>query len=325
MKYNVLPGTGLKVSEICLGTMTFGDQLPEQGAIEASAYAFDSGINFFDTADIYFRGGAGESERITGKAIKPFRKDIVLATKCCGPMSMNPNDRGLSRKHVFDAVEASLKRLDTDYIDILYYHFPDPDTPVEDFVMTANMLIQQGKIRYYGLSNFSAWQTCEAYLTAKHMNLAAPVVTESVYNLVTRGVEDEMLPMLQSHPMGLVCYNPLAGGLLTGKHSKGAAAPDSRFTREKGYANRYFLDNNLDAVEELKAIAADCGISLIELALKWLLAQKQVTSVITGFSKVEHLKQNIEMAERPMEVSLPADRIDEVWKVLKGNRYSYHY
>jgi len=325
MNYRNLPGTGLQVSEICLGTMTFGDQLAEKDAIEAVAYAKDQGINFFDTADIYFRGNAGASERIVGKAIKPFRDEIVLATKCGGPMSADRNDKGLSRRHVVAAVEGSLKRLDTDYVDILYYHFPDTSVTMEEMIITANQLIQAGKIRNYGISNFSAWQTLEMQLKAKEMHLVGPCVTESVYNLVTRGLEDEMLPMLKKHPMGLVTFNPLAGGLLTGKHRKNAAAPGSRFALDAGYAKRYFQDNNMEAVEQLTAMAEESGYTIIEMALKWLLASQQVTSVIVGFSRLEQLKQNLELVTRESAQPLPMDKIDEVWKFLVGNRFSYHH
>ncbi len=324
MKYRLFPGTGLRVSEICLGTMTFGDQLAEKDAINAVRFAKDRGINFIDTADCYFRGSAGTSEIILGKAIQPIRDSIILATKCGGPMSPDVNGSGLSRCHVVSAVDASLKRMGTDYVDILYYHFPDWTVSVENLIITANDLIRAGKIRYYGISNFAAWQTLEVYLKAKEMHLVPPAMTESVYNLLTRGIEDEMIPMLKNHPMGLVAYNPLAGGLLTGKHRKNAPAPDSRFSREKGYANRYFHDNNLDAVEELNKIAEAFGYNMIEMSLKWLLASQNVTSVIVGFSRLEQLQQNLDWVERESEQPLPMEQIDAVWKTLNGNRYSYH-
>ena len=324
MKYQTLPGTGLHVSRICLGTMTFGDQLSAADAVEAVGYAYDRGVNFFDTADIYFRGSAGTSETILGEAVRPFRDKIVLATKCGGPMSADRNGQGLSRRHVLHAVEESLKRLRTDYIDMLYYHFPDPSVSVEDMLLTANMLIQSGKIRYYGISNFSAWQTLELYLRAKEMRLVPPAATESVYNLLTRGVEEEMIPMLGKHPLGLVAFNPLAGGLLTGKHRKNAPSPDSRFSREQGYVNRYFNDNNLDAVERLNEIAAAAGYNMIEMSLKWLLHSETVTSVIVGFSRLEQLRQNLDFVERESAQPLPLEEIDGVWASLQGKRFSYH-
>lgn len=324
MKYRNLPGTGLCVSQICLGTMTFGDQLSEADAVEAVAYAKERGVNFFDTADIYFRGSAGTSETILGKAVKPFREEVILATKCGGPMSGEMNDRGLSRRHVIRAVEGSLRRLHTDYIDILYYHFPDPSVSLEDLIFTANDLIRSGKIRYYGVSNFSAWQTLELYLKAKEMHLVPPAVTESVYNLLTRGIEDEMLPMLRKHPMGLLVFNPLAGGLLTGKHRKNAPSPDSRFSREQGYVNRYFHDSNLDAVERLNKAAEASGYSMIEMSLKWLLAAGEVTSVIMGFSRMEQLRQNLDLVDAENGRPLPVEEIDAVWSALTGHRFSYH-
>lgn len=324
MKYRNLAQTGLMVSQVCLGTMTFGDQLAERDAVEAVSFAVDQGVNFVDTADIYFRGSCGTSEQVLGKAIRPYRDKIVLATKCGGAMSGNINDKGLGRRHVISAVEGSLRRMGTDYVDLLYYHFPDPNTDTESLIFTANELIQAGKIRYYGLSNFPAWQTCELYLAAKAMNLVPPVVTESVYNLLTRGVEDEMIPMLKKHPMAMVVYNPLAGGLLTGKHKRNAPAPDSRFAREKGYADRYFQENNLEAVDKLQEIARESGYSMIEMSLKWLLETGSVTSVILGFSRLEQLRQNLELLDKKSESPLPLEKIDLVWKELLGNRFSYH-
>ncbi len=324
MNYCDLPGTGLRVSRICLGTMTFGDQLSEADAVEAVAYARERGVNFFDTADIYFRGSAGTSETILGTAVKPFRDKIVLATKCGGPMSDDMNDKGLSRRHVISAVEGSLRRLGTDYVDILYYHFPDPAVSVADMLITANDLIRGGKIRYYGVSNFSACQTLELYLKAKEMGLVPPAVTENVYNLLTRGIEDEMLPMLKKHPMGLTVFNPLAGGLLTGKHRKNAPSPDSRFAREQGYVNRYFHANKLEAVERLNGIAEAAGYGMIEMALKWLLASQSVTSVIMGFSRMEQLRQNLDLVEAENSRPLPEAELDAVWTELTGNCFSYH-
>lgn len=239
-------------------------------------------------------------------------------------MSEDVNDRGLSRRHILHAVEGSLRRLDTDCIDILYYHFPDPAASVDDVILTANDLIRAGKIRYYGVSNFSAWQTLEMRLRAKQMNLAPPAVTENVYNLLTRGIEDEMIPMLKKHPMGLMVFNPLAGGLLTGKHRKNAPTPDSRFSREPGYVSRYFHDNKLDAVERLNGIAEAAGFNMIEMSLKWLLASGSVSSVIVGFSRMEQLRQNLDILDAEDARPLPMDEIDTVWSALTGSCFSYH-
>ena len=305
--------------------MTFGDRIDQEGANKAVAFAREQGINFFDTADIYIMGNSGISEKILGEALKPYRQDVVLATKTCGPMGPDPNDRGLSRRHVVASVEGSLRRLQTDYIDILYYHFPDPLTSAEEAVTTANDLIRQGKIRYYGVSNFSAWEICEMIFTAKQLGMRPPVVTESVYNLVTRGIEDELLPLITKYPTGLTVYNPLAGGLLTGKYkSLQNVATGTRFGDDKGYASRYLSEANLKAIAELGRISEELGISMIELALGWLNRRKGVTSTILGFSRMEQLQQNLEAIEKTKSIALPEDQLDAVWQQLRGNIYSYH-
>ena len=268
MDYQQIPGTDLTVSRVCLGTMTFGDQMDEAAVRSALALAVDRGVSFIDTADIYPRPCPTAAEEILGRALKPWRQKLILATKAGGPTGPGPGDRGLGRAHLTAAVEASLRRLGTDHIDLYYAHFPDKDVGPEELIETMNQLIRAGKIRYYGISNFSAWQVCELILKAREMGLQPPVATENAYNLLTRGIEAELLPLLRKYPMGLTVYNPLAGGLLSGKYRTGEKLAGTRFALEKGYADRYWSDRNLAAVERIRDLAERRGQTVLGLALQ---------------------------------------------------------
>ena len=302
--------------------MTFGGQTNEEDGIRMVDHALSCGVNFFDTADTYT---GGQSELILGKALEGKRDDAVIATKVTNPKGPLPNQSGQGRKHILQGVEESLRALKTDYIDILYLHHPDPHTPVEEVTETMTELVRSGKIRYYGLSNYSAWQCCSFIHKAKENHGIAPVITESVYNLITRGLDDEMVPFLKEYQMGLAVYNPIAAGLLTGKHQKSGPAEDSRLATNRGYNIRYWKDSNLDAVEKLTKIAEEGGMSLLELSLQWLLNQHAVDSIIVGASKFEHVVQNLELGSerKPLPAEILA-KCDEVWAGLKGNYYSYH-
>ncbi len=322
MEYTYLKGTGLKVSRFCLGTMTFGEQTGEADALRIIDHALDQGVNFFDTADTYT---GGESERILGKALEGRREDAVIATKVTNPRGPLPNQSGQGRKHIMSGLEESLRSLRTDYIDVYYLHHPDPNTPVEEVIETMTNLVRSGKIRYYGLSNYSTWQCCSFIHKAREMHAVAPVVTESVYNLITRGIEDEMTPFLNEYKMGLTVFNPIAAGLLTGKHTGGKPQENTRFAINYGYAMRYFNDANLDAVERLTAIAADSGMSLLEFSLQWLLNRPAVDSLIVGASRYEHVVQNIALASEKKTLSPEAmEACDAVWDTLRGHYFSYH-
>ena len=322
MEYNNIKGTGLKVSKFCLGTMMFGGQTDEEESIRIIDYAFENGVNFFDTADTYT---GGRSEEIVGKALESKRDNAVIATKVCNPKGPLPNQNGLGRKHIIQNVEESLRKLRTDYIDLLYLHHPDNDTPIEETIETMTQLVRSGKVRYYGVSNYSAWQCCSFIHKAKEMNAIAPVITESVYNLLTRGVEDELLPFLREYRMGLAVYNPIAAGLLSGKHSRSGPAAESRLATNIGYNKRYWNDNNLDALEQLTAIAAKADMSLLEFSLNWLATKEEVDSVISGASKFEHVVQNLNIIDKantiPDELQVECD---EVWNQIKGSYFNYH-
>ena len=322
MEYTNIKGTGLKVSRFCLGTMTFGEQTSEQEAIRMVDHALEQGVNFFDTADGYT---GGLSEAILGKALDGKREDAVIATKVTNPVGPYPNQSGQGRKHILQDIEVSLQRLKTDYIDFYYLHHPDPSTPMEEVIETMTGLVRSGKIRYYGLSNYSTWQCCSFIHKAREMHAIAPVVTESVYNLITRGLDDEMIPFLNEYRMGLTVFNPIAAGLLTGKHSHGRPEENTRFALNYGYEKRYFNEQNLDAVDELKIIAEECGMSLLEFSLQWLLNRPAVDSIIVGASKFDHVVQNIELASetKPIPAEIMA-KCDKVWDGIKGSYFSYH-
>ncbi len=327
MQYTVLKGTGCKVSRFCLGTMTFGGQTDAETSTKIIDYAFDNGVNFFDTANIYTDG---ESEKILGQALAGKRDDTVIATKVAGPAyktaagKMAPNGSGLGRKYILRSVEDSLKRLQTDYIDVLYMHFPDPSTPLEETVETMTGLVRSGKIRYYGVSNYPTWQLCDLIHIAKENGLVAPVVTETPYNPLTRGADDEMIPFLNAHKVGLAVYNPIAAGLMTGKHERDHAAENTRFSLEGGYRARYWKERNFDAIDELKKIADELGISLLELTFRWHLSNPCIDSVICGVSKYEHAVQNISMFDLPALDKDVLKKFDEVWGMIKGSYYNYH-
>lgn len=325
MLYTTMKGTGLKVSKLCLGTMTFGGQTNEEDAIKIIDYAIDHGVNFIDTADIYT---GGLSEQIVGKALEGSkRQDAVIATKTGGGRSMppKPNQSGFGRKHIMTSVEESLRALRTDYIDVFYLHMPDRDTPYEEIIETCTNLVRSGKIRYYGISNHGAWQCCSFIHKAKEMNAVAPVVTESVYNLLTRGLDDEMIPFLKAYNMGLTVYNPIAAGLLSGKHKGSTPNEGTRFALERGYAMRYWNNQNLDAVAELTKIAEEAGLSLIELAFTWLENTPAVDSIISGVSKFDHIVQNIDiLSEKKVLDKDTLKKCDDLWNQIKGTYYNYH-
>jgi len=321
MEYTSLPKSGLKISRFCLGTMMFGGQTSEADALSIMDYAYEHGVNFFDTANTYTRG---ESERIVGMGLKGRRDAIVLATKVCNPTGKNMNDGGLSRRSILSCVDDSLKRLDTDYIDIYYMHRPDPLTDLEETLETMSGLVTAGKVRYIGVSNFAAWQIADMLHICDKRGYVAPVITQNVYNLLTRGLESELAPFLKAHKIGMAVYNPIAAGLLAGKHKPGTPAENTRFANERGYYQRYWSDENFDAIEKLTKAAEMCGLSLLELAFRWLRIQDTVTAVISGVSKLSQLEQNIALFDGN---TLDAETLavcDEVWQSLAGNRFAYN-
>ena len=324
MKYRKLGRTGLKVSEICLGTMTFGNQIDEAESIKLIRWTIDAGINFIDTADMYVDG---RTEEIVGKALKGMRQSVVLATKV-GTWQSGPdvNDIGLSRKHIMDAIEGSLRRLGTDYIDIYYTHTPDKTTPIEETLRVLDDLIHQGKVRYIGCSNYLAWQLCKALWVSDNKNLACFDCIQPPYNLITRGIEDELLPLCTSEGVGVCVYNPMAGGLLTGKHDPNRPPPeDTRFGNKrqgKTYTDRYWLPGNFEAVARFKETAEKHGRSMPRFSLAWVLNNRAITSIICGANSIKQLEENI----GAVEITLTEEELnvcDEVWHQLRPPRFSY--
>ncbi len=322
MKYRTLTGTGAKVSRICLGTMTFGGQTNESDSIAMINRALDAGVNFIDTADIYNQGG---SETILGKALKGKRDGLILASKVRWQVGPHKDkDVGLTRWHISRGVEASLKRLNTDCLDICYLHTPDYDTPLEESLAAADQLVRDGKVIYIGMSNYAAWQVCQALWICDRNNPHAPVVTQCVYNLVTRGIEQELLPFCQTLGVGVTVYNPVGSGILTGKHDfSKAPAEGTRFAINKEYYGRYWHESNFEAVAELTEIAKQAGISLTALALQWLAAQDAVDSIVIGVSKLEQLEEDLSIWDGELDdETLKA--CDRVWQKLRGDVFQYN-
>lgn len=321
MQYNNLPGTSLKISLLCLGTMMFGEQTNETDSLKIMDYAYEHGMNFFDTANVY---NLGESERIVGKGLKGRRDEIILATKVRGKMGENPNDAGLSRRNILSSVDASLKRLETDYIDIYYMHAPDYETSMEESLETMSALVKSGKIRYIGVSNFAAWQIADMLSICDKRNYVSPIITQNVYNAITRGIEAELIPFLKEHNIGMSIYNPIAGGFLAGKHKPGNPSENTRFSNNKSYYDRYWSDENFTAVEKLTEIATKHNLSILQLAMKWCAGQKSVTSIITGVSRLSQIEQNIASVEGdPLDAETLA-QCNEVWHSLAGTRFGYN-
>lgn len=321
MEYRTLTGTGATVSRICLGTMTFGDQVDESDAIRMTHRALDAGVNFVDTADMYTDG---LSEIITGKALKGKRDGVVLATKVGNPVGSHElKDDGLTRWHIINGVEASLKRMDVECIDIYYLHIPDYNTPLEETLAAFDHLVRQGKIMYVGMSNFASWQSCQALWICEKNNFSPPVVTQHVYNLVTRGIEQELIPSCRELGLGLTVYNPLAAGLLTGKHSRTAPTEGTRLQMNEYYHDRYWHNSNFDALTELMEIAEQAGKKPVELAFQWLAAQDVVDSILVGFSKMEHLEENLTAWEGELDDDT-LKACDDVWEKIRGDSFKYN-
>ena len=301
MQYRRLGRTGLKVSTICLGTLTYGSQVSKDDATQIIQAALSAGINFFDTACTY---AEGRSEEILGEALKKERHSVIIATKVASRTGPGPNDVGLSRKHILQEVEGSLHRLKTDYIDLYYVHRPDYDTPLEETLRTLDDLVRQGKVRYIGCSNFYAWYLCKALWVSDVRNLAPFDCVQPPYSLLTRDMEHELVPLCESEGLGICVYNPLAGGLLTGKHE--LERPPSEGTRfalqvAKGmgqrYREKYWSEANFEAVANFKQIAREHGHSLVQLGLAWVLNKRAITSAVTGATSLKQLEENLGAVE----------------------------
>jgi len=310
MDYRRLGDSGLKVSEIGLGCNNFGmriDQAATDAVIDA---AIEHGVTFFDTADVY--GGRGKSEEMMGHSLKGKRQQVVLATKFAMPMGDGPGMRGGSRRYIMQAVEASLTRLQTDYIDLYQMHSPDADTPIEETLSALDDLVTQGKVRYIGNSNFSGWQIADADWTSSSEHLASFISAQNNYSLLERRVEHEVLPACERFGLGLLPYFPLASGLLTGKYSRGEAPPEGTRLAAWGARGAAALnDKNFDKLEALSSWSEERGHDMLDLAFAWLLGHPVVSSVIAGATKPEQVAANA----RTAAWKLTPQEVEEVTKL----------
>ncbi|MGB6429183.1 MAG: aldo/keto reductase [Candidatus Acidiferrales bacterium] len=322
MEKRSLPHTDLSVSRVALGTMTFGAQTNESAARSMVDACLDFGVNFFDTANVYNHRA---SETILGNALRGRREQAVIATKVRGKMGEAADESGLSRAAIRKAIEASLERLATNYVDIYYLHQPDYGVSIEETIAAMDEIVREGKVRYVGVSNYAAWQVAEIHCICKDHGFSAPHISQPLYNLLARGIEEEFLPFCKSFEVGVIPYNPLAGGLLTGKQ-RTAAGPmaGTRFDKNQMYLDRYWHADFFAAVAELETVAREAGITLVELALRWLLAQPQVDSILLGASRVEQLEQNLAASAGPALEPATLQKCDAVWKRLRGLTPKYN-
>lgn len=313
MKYRRLGKSGLKVSEISLGSwLTYGKVVEVEIARSCFRTAFEHGVNFFDTADIY---ATGEAEKMNGEILKEYkRSDYVLGTKVYFPMSNNINDRGLSRKHIIESCDKSLKRLQTDYIDIYQCHRFDTETELEEVISAMDTLINQGKVLYWGVSQWSAVQICDAVHLAKYNNKYKPQSNQPVYNMLNRSLEIDVMDLCEREGLGLVTYSPLAEGILTGKYSGGNVPTDSRASNQKlnTFIRKKLRSEVTDKVDKLLPIANELGITLAQLALAWCLRKSAISSVITGASKPEQVLDNVKASI----VELEEDILEQIEVIL---------
>ncbi len=293
MQYNKLGRTGLKISNICLGTNMFGASYVTD--IEAELVikeSYEQGINFIDTADFY---NEGRSEKIIGNAIKTQRNNFVIATKGFMPTNEDINSKGLSRKHIITAVEKSLKRLSTDYIDLYQLHYWDPECPIDETINTLNNMVHQGKIRYLGCSNFAAWQLCKSLWVSDKNNYERFESVQPEYNFLQKDIEKELMPLCIDQNISIIPYQILMGGLLTGKYSKNSKPTDNSHlasVHAQRAKNKYWNDNSFNMINKLKSIQKKTGYNSIELTIAWALSRPAVSSVIVGASKKTQILSN---------------------------------
>ncbi len=316
-----LQGTDLSVSRLCYGNMTFGGQTDEAEAARIVDCCFERGINFLDTANVYNKG---VSEEFFGKILGARRKDAVLASKVRGMMGAGPDEGGLSRGAIFKAIEDSLRRLKTDYVDLYYLHQPDYSVPIEETLEAMDALVKQGKVRYPAISNYAAWQLCRARWLAGQHGYRPIHVAQMMWNLIARGLEQEFVPFAKDFGVSLVIYNPLAGGLLTGKQKRDAPIEGTRFDKNQMYLDRYWHPAFFDAVEKLAAIAQEAGRSLISLSFNWLLHHTATEVIILGSSRLGQLEQNLAACEEGPLAEDVVKKCDEVWAGLRGVTPKYN-
>ncbi len=313
MQYRKLGNSGLDISTVGIGTNNFGRRMDLNATQKVIHKAIDLGINFFDTSNTY---GNQLSEEYIGKTItKDIRKNIIIATKFGMDMGGIPNNIGASRKHILEQVDDSLKRLNSDYIDLYQIHVPDPHTPILETLTTLNDLVRSGKVRYIGCSNFAGWQIAQAMETSRKESLEAFVSNQPEYSMLNRSIETEILPACENYKLGILPFFPLANGFLTGKYKRNQPPPSgTRLSESAESANAYFTSKNFDIIEKLEQLANDANHTVTELAISWLLSNNNVSSVISGATKTSQLEINAKAADWDLET----DVFDEIEIILNS-------
>jgi aryl-alcohol dehydrogenase-like predicted oxidoreductase len=328
MQYGKFGGTGLTVSRLCLGTMTFGLQTEESASHAILDKAADAGVNFIDTADVYPLGSdidlSGRTEEITGRWLQGKRDRFIVATKAFFKVGPSPWDQGASRKHLLDAIDASLRRLGTDYVDLYQLHSDDRETPIDETLEALDAIVRSGKARYIGVSNYLAYRLAKALGRADVLKAQRFVSVQPRYNLLFRQIERELLPLAAEEKLAVIPYNPLAGGLLTGKHRHDAAPTEGRFTGSVGkagaiYQERYWHKREFETIETLRGIAAEAGQSLTKLSVAWVLANPIVTSAILGASRPDQLTETLAAIDLKLDDTLKSTLDDATIEYRRGD------
>jgi aryl-alcohol dehydrogenase-like predicted oxidoreductase len=318
MNYRNLGKSGLKVSQLCLGTNNFGGQINEEASLKIVNKALDCGINVIDTANIYTDG---KSEEIIGKAVKGRRDEVTIATKVGFGTIEGPNQSGLSRKHILNQVEHSLKSLQTDFIDVYYMHRFDPETPLEETLRTFDYLVRQAKVRYIACSNFAAWQIAKANEICENHSWEKLIAVQPPYNLLQRDIEEDIIPYSQQEGLGILTYTPLMGGFLTGKYSKASPPPaGSRFEYNPRLWKHASQESNFALLEQIENMADDVGIPVSKLAIAWILKNPAITAPIVGASSVEQVEEN----SRIVEINLDNGTYQRLNELTKGASFSLY-
>ena len=331
MQHTRFGRTGLQVSQLCLGTMTFGLQCDEAQSHAILDTAAAGGIDFLDAADVYPLGGghntAGRTEAIVGNWLKGKRHDFVLATKCVGAMGPKPWHGGMSRRHILDAIDASLRRLGTDYVDLYQLHSYDPQTSIDEALEALDTVVRHGKARYVGVSNWPAYKVARAIGRSEARSLVRVESVQPRYNLLFRSFERDLLPLCAEESVAVIPYNPLAGGLLTGKHSNKEAPPEgSRFqlgTAGARYQERYWHAQQFEAIEALRTIAGEAAMSLATMAMRWVMSHPAITAPIIGASRPEQLADSLAAAEQgplPHDLKQKLDDVTSSWRMVDADR-----
>ncbi|HYW43966.1 MAG TPA: aldo/keto reductase [Bryobacteraceae bacterium] len=321
MEIRTLPRTDLAVSRACFGNLTFGTQTGEADAARMVDLAIDRGINFFDTANVYSQGRA---ETILGNILKGRRSRIILASKV-GMKGSQPADVStLSRKSILANIDTSLTRLQTDYLDLYYLHMPDYSARIEESLEAFDDVVRAGKVRYPAISNFASWQVAQVLWISEKKGYRPPVVSQPMYNLLARGIEQEYIAFSKEFGIPMVVYNPLAGGMLTGKQQRSRPLPGTRFDNNQLYLDRYWHPAYFDAVDELLGVARQAGRSLVDISLNWLLHHTAADCVILGASRPEQLVENLDAFDRGPLTAETLAACDAVWQKLRGITPNYN-